>query len=41
MLFQVVDPAVGALDVRDPELVDMSVEGIGDAALVPADAKGI
>jgi hypothetical protein len=37
MLFQVVaiqpserglDPAVGALDVRDPKLVDMAVEGV-------------
>jgi hypothetical protein len=26
------DPAVGALDVRDAELVDMAVEGIGEAA---------
>jgi hypothetical protein len=34
------DPAVGALDVRDAELVDMPVERIGDAAHVPADAKG-
>jgi hypothetical protein len=34
------DPAVGTLDVRDAELVDMAVEGIGDAADVPADAKG-
>ena len=32
------DPAVGALDVRDPKLVDVAVEGIGDAAHVPADA---
>jgi len=29
------DPAGGTLDVRDAELVDMAVEGIGDA-----DAKG-
>jgi hypothetical protein len=34
------DPAVGALDVRNAELVDVAVEGIGDAADVPADAKG-
>jgi hypothetical protein len=34
------DPAVGALDVRDAELVDTAVEGIGDAAHMPADAKG-
>jgi hypothetical protein len=34
------DPAVGALDVRDPELVDMAVEGIGDAAHMSPDAKG-
>jgi hypothetical protein len=27
------DPAVGALDVRDAELVDMAVEGIGDFRL--------
>ena len=33
------DPAVGALDVRDAELVDMTVEGVGDAADVPPDAK--
>jgi hypothetical protein len=33
--------AVGALDVRDAELVDMAVEGIGDAAHMPADAKRI
>jgi hypothetical protein len=26
------------LDVRDAELVDVAVEGIGDAAHVPADA---
>jgi hypothetical protein len=26
------DPAVGALDVGDPELVDMAAEGISDAA---------
>jgi hypothetical protein len=26
------DPAVGTLDVRDAELVDVAVEGIGDAA---------
>jgi hypothetical protein len=26
--------------VRDAELVDMAVEGIGDAADVPSDAKG-
>jgi hypothetical protein len=34
------DPAIGALDVRDAELVDMAVEGIGDAAYMPADRKG-
>jgi hypothetical protein len=34
------DPAVGALDVSDAELVDVAVEGIGDAAHVPPDAKG-
>jgi hypothetical protein len=34
------DPAVGALDVRDAELVDMAVEGIGDAAHMPADTEG-
>ena len=33
------DPAIGALDVRDAELVDMAVERIGDAADVAADAK--
>jgi hypothetical protein len=33
------DPAVGALDVRDAELVDVAVEGIGDAAHVPSDAS--
>jgi hypothetical protein len=33
------EPAVGALDVGDAELVDMTVEGIGDAAHMPADAK--
>jgi hypothetical protein len=33
------DPAVGTLDVRDAELVDMAVEGIGDAARMPPDAK--
>jgi hypothetical protein len=32
-------PAVGALDVGDAEVVDMAVDGIGDAAHVPADAK--
>ena len=35
------DPVVGALDVGDAELVDATVEGIGDAARVPGDAKGI
>jgi hypothetical protein len=34
------DPAVGRWDVRDAELVDMAVEGIGDAAHMPADANG-
>jgi hypothetical protein len=34
------NPAVGALDVRDAELVDLAVEGIGDAAHMPPDAKG-
>jgi hypothetical protein len=34
------DPAVGALDVRDADLVDVAVEGIGDAAHVSADAEG-
>jgi hypothetical protein len=29
------DPAVGTLDVGDAEVVDMAVEGIGDAAWVP------
>jgi len=29
------------LVVRDAELVDMAVEGIGDAAHVPAGCKGI
>ena len=33
------DPAVGALDVRDAELVDMTVEGIGDAAHMPSDTE--
>jgi hypothetical protein len=28
------------LDVRDAELVDVAVEGIGDAAYMPPDAKG-
>jgi len=35
------DPAVGTLNVRDTELVDMAVEVIGDAAQIPPDAKGI
>jgi hypothetical protein len=34
------DPDVGALDMRDAELVDLAVEGIGDVALMPSDAKG-
>jgi hypothetical protein len=34
------DPAVGTLDLRDAERVDVAVEGIGDATHVPADAKG-
>jgi hypothetical protein len=34
------DPAVGALDVRDAELVDVAVERIGDTAHMPADAEG-
>ena len=34
------DLAVGTLDVRDAELVDVAVEGIGDAAHMPSDAKG-
>jgi hypothetical protein len=34
------DPAVGALDVHDAELVDMAVDGVGDAAHMPSDAKG-
>lgn len=34
------DPAVGTLDVCDAKLVDMAIEGIGDAAHMPADAKG-
>jgi hypothetical protein len=34
------DPAVGALGVRDSELVDVAVEGIGHAAHVAADAEG-
>jgi hypothetical protein len=34
------DPAVGTLDMGDAELVDTAIEGIGDAAQVPADAKG-
>jgi hypothetical protein len=33
------DPAVGTLDMGDAELVDMAVEGIGDAARMPSDAK--
>jgi len=33
------DPAIGALDVREAEVVDMAVEGIGNAAHVPSDAK--
>jgi hypothetical protein len=33
------DPAVGTLEVRDAELVDMAVEGFGDAAHMPSDAK--
>jgi hypothetical protein len=33
------DPAAGALDVSDAELVDMAVERIGDAAQVLPDAK--
>jgi hypothetical protein len=41
MLFQVVNPAVGVLDVRDAELVDVAVEAIGDAAHVPSDAKRV
>src|ERR671918_170513 len=35
------DPAVGTLDVGDAELVDMAVEGIGDAAHVPSDAEEV
>jgi hypothetical protein len=35
------DPAIGTLDVRDAELVDVAVEGIGDAAQMPSDAEGI
>jgi hypothetical protein len=34
------NPAVGTLDVRDAELVDVAVEGIGDAAHMPPDAEG-
>jgi hypothetical protein len=34
------DPAVGTLDRRDAELVDMAVEGLGDAAHMPPDAEG-
>ena len=34
------DPAVGALEMRDAELVDLAVEGIGDAAHMPPDANG-
>jgi hypothetical protein len=33
------DPAVGTLDVRDAEFVDVAVEGIGNAARMPADTK--
>jgi hypothetical protein len=29
------DPAVGTLDVRDAELVDMAVEEVGDGGYVP------
>jgi hypothetical protein len=35
MLLQVVDPAVGPLGVRDAELVDVAVEGVGDGGYVP------
>ena len=31
------DPAFGTLDMGDAELVDMAIEGIGDAAHVPPD----
>jgi hypothetical protein len=33
------DPAVGALDMRDAERVDLTVEGIGDAAHMPSDTE--
>jgi hypothetical protein len=40
-LFQVVSIQPSErLDVRDAELVEAAVEGIGDAADVPSDAKG-
>ena len=35
-----IEPSV-ALDVEDAPLSNATVEGIGDAARVPADAKGI
>ena len=31
---------IGALDVGDAERVDVAVEGIGNAADMPSDAKG-
>jgi hypothetical protein len=40
MLLQVVSIQPSELDVRDAELVDVAVEGIGDAAHMPSDAKG-
>jgi hypothetical protein len=33
------DPAIGALHMRDAELIDVAVKGISDAAHVPSDAK--
>jgi hypothetical protein len=35
------DPAVGTLDVRDAALVDMAVQGVGDAADVPPTAQRV